>query len=102
MEDETDVPITWKEFKAFFCQSLDEFKAFVDIIWSTIQKNFQYQLEEVMDWAAHLDHLQTVFWEFHNNVVILEPVLIRMFRNGLQPFIRAQAKQDSRWKDTWE
>ena len=47
-----------------------------------------------MDWAAHLEHLQIVFQEFDVDAVILEPVLIRLFRNGLSPSIRAQAKQE--------
>ena len=55
-----------------------------------------------MDWAAHLKHLQTVFREFNANAVILEPVLIRLFRDGLGPSIRAQAKQEGREKDTWD
>ena len=53
-----------------------------------------------MDWAAHLEHLQTVLQEFDANAVISEPVLIRLFRNGLRPSIRAQAKQECRPKDT--
>ena len=34
--------------------------------------------------------------------MILKPVLIRLFRNSLWPSIRAQAKQDSYQKNTWE
>ena len=34
--------------------------------------------------------------------MILEPILIRLFRNGLRPLIRAQAKQEGRQKDTWD
>ena len=101
-EDETDVPITWEKFKALLCQSLDKFKAFVDTIWSTIRKNSEHQLEKVMDWAAHLEQLQTVFQEFDADVLILEPVWIRLFCNSLRPSMRAQAKQNSHWKDIWE
>ena len=32
VEDEIDIPITWEEFKDFFCKSLVESKAFVYII----------------------------------------------------------------------
>ena len=46
---ETDVSLTWKEFKAFFCRSLGESRAFVDSIWRTIRRDSQYQQEEVMD-----------------------------------------------------
>ena len=53
-----------------------------------------------MDWAAHFKHLQTVLREFDADAVILEPVLIRLFRNGLKPSIHAQAKQKGRQKKT--
>ena len=55
-----------------------------------------------MDWAAHLEHLQTVLQEFDADAVISEPVLIRLFRNGLRPSIHAQAKQKGRQKNTWD
>ena len=55
-----------------------------------------------MDWSAYLEHLQTVFREFNANAVILEPVLIRLFRNGLRPSIRIQAEQKDCQKDTWD
>ena len=102
VEDQTNTLISWEGFKAFFRQSLGKSEAFVDTIWSTIRKDSQYQLEEEMDWAAHLEHLQTVFREFDADTVISEPVLIRLFRNGLRPSIRAQAEQEGRRKDTWD
>ena len=49
-----------------------------------------------MDWATHLKHLQTVLREFDADTVISEPVLIRLFADGLSPSIRAQAKQEGR------
>ena len=55
-----------------------------------------------MDWTAHLEHLQTVLQEFDANTMILEPVLICLFRNGLRLFIHAQAKQKGCQKDTWD
>ena len=69
-------------------------KAFVNTILSIIWKDLQYQLEKVMDWAAHLEHLQTVLWEFDADAIISKPVLICLFCNGLQTFIHAQVKQD--------
>ena len=36
------------------------------------------------------------------NAVISEPVLIRLFWDGLKPFIHAQTKQEGRQKDTWD
>ena len=101
MEDKTNISITWKEFKAFFYQSLAEFEAFVNVIWNIIWKNSQHQLEEVMDCIAHLRYLQIVFQEFNADTIISERVLICLFRNGLRLFIR-KAKQDGCQKDTWE
>ena len=102
IEDQINAPIIWERFKAFFCQSLGESEAFVDTIWSTIRKDSQHQLQTVINWAAHLEYLQTVFWEFDANAVISEPVLIRLFRDGLRPSIRAQAKQEGRRKDIYD
>ena len=36
---ETDVPLTWEEFKAFLRRSLGESQAFVDSIWRTIRRD---------------------------------------------------------------
>ena len=94
IKDQPNVSISWEGFKAFFCQSLGESKAFVDTIWSTIRKDYQHQFEEVMNWAAHFEHLQTVLQEFNADVVILESVWIRLFRDGLRPSIRAQSEQE--------
>ena len=55
-----------------------------------------------MDWAAHLEHLQTILCEFDADAVISKPVLIRLFRNGLRPSICAQAKQEGCQKNTWD
>ena len=45
-----------------------------------------------MDWAAYLEHLQTVLWKFDTDTVISELVLIRLFRDSLRPSIYTQAK----------
>ena len=50
-------PVTWDEFKAFFCRSLGDSRAFVDSYWRKIKRDSQYQLEEVLNWTAHLEHL---------------------------------------------
>ena len=89
MKDKTNILIIWEEFEAFFCQSLGESEAFVNTIWNTIWKDFQHQLEKVIDWAAYLKHLQPVFQKFNANMVISELVLIRLFRNGLWLSIHA-------------
>ena len=98
IEDQTNVLISWERFKAFFCQSLGESETFV----STITKDFQHQLEKIIDWATHLEQLQTVLQEFDADTVISEPVLIYLFRDCLTPSIRAQAKQEGCQNNIWD
>ncbi len=52
-----------------------------------IRRNSQYQQEEVLDWAAYLEHLQTVLKEFDLSDALNETTLIRYFREGLYPSI---------------
>ena len=99
---ETDVPLTWEKFKAFLRWSLGESRAFVDSIWRTIRRDSQYQQEEVMDWAAHLEHLQTVLKEFDPAAAPTKEVLIRYFCDGLRPSIGAQTDERGQDLDTWE
>ena len=54
---DTPVPVTWNEFKTFLCQNLGDSQVFVDAYWGKIKRDSQYQLEEILDWAAHLEHL---------------------------------------------
>ena len=42
IENQTNALISLKRFKAFLCQSLNKFEAFVNTIWSTIRKDFQH------------------------------------------------------------
>ena len=50
-----------------------------------MRKNLQYQLKEVLDKAANLEHLQTVLKEFDPTTAFNKTVLIRHFRDGLRP-----------------
>lgn len=102
IEGTTTRPITWEEFKACLRRSLGESWAFVDTIWNKIRRASQYQLEEVMDWAAHLEHLQSILKEFDPSAVPNEETLIRYFRDGLRPSIRAQLDERGRHLDNWE
>ena len=97
---ETNIPLTCEKFKAFFCWNLGELRAFVDSIWRTIKRDSQYQLEEVMDWAAYLEHLQIVLKEFDPAAASTEEVLICYFCNSLRPSIQAQTDEQSRDLDT--
>ncbi len=90
LEAESSVPISWDEFKAFLQKALGDSRAFVDSYWTKIRKDSQYQQEEVLNWAAHLEHLQAVLKEFDPSGAPNETTLIRYFREGFRPSIRAQ------------
>ena len=89
-EAESTFLITWEEFKTFFCRSLRDSRAFVDSYWAKIKRDSQYQQEDVLDWAAHLEHLQAVFREFDFVAAPNKDTIIRYFREGLRPSIQAQ------------
>ncbi len=57
LEAESSVLIFWHEFKTFFRKALGDSRAFVDSYWMKIRRDSQYQQEEALDWAAHLEHL---------------------------------------------
>ncbi len=59
--------MTWDEFKAFLRKNLGESNAFVGHVWSKLRGDAQYQLKEVQDWAAHLEHFQSILPEFDAN-----------------------------------
>ena len=101
-DTETSVPVTWDEFKAFLRRSLGDSQAFVDAYWGKIKRDSQYQLEEVLDWAAHLEHLQAVLREFDPAATPNEEIMIRYFREGLRPSVRAQLDARGRDLDSWE
>lgn len=95
-------PITWSEFKAFLRKNLGDSRLFVDSIWSKFRRDSQYQVEEVQDWAFHLEHLQSILLEFDTNGAPEESDLIRFFREGLKPSIKAQMEQRGCELDSWE
>ena len=55
-----------------------------------------------MDWAAHLEHLQAVLQEFDSVMASNEDTMIRYFREGLRPSIRAQLDVRDRELDSWD
>ena len=74
----------------------------MDATWSRIKRDSQYQQEEVQDWASHLEHLQSILLEFDAEGAPEESDLIRFFREGLKPSIKAQMEQRGRELDSWE
>ena len=65
-------------------------------------RDSQYQLEEVLDWAAHLEHLQVVLREFDPAAIPNEETMILYFRESLRPSVRAQLDTRDWNQDSWE
>ena len=99
---DTPVSVMWDEFKAFLRRSLDDSQAFVDIYWGKIKRDSQHQLEEVLDWAAYLEHLQAVLREFDPAATLNKETMIRYFQKGLRPSVQAQLDTWDRNQDSWE
>ncbi len=95
-------PLSWVEFKAFLRKSLGESTGFVDNIWSNMKRDSQYQFEEVQDWAAHLEHLQSILMEFDTDYAPSEGVLGRYFYEGLRPSIKLWIVEEGRELDGWD
>ncbi len=94
--------MTWDKFKAFLKKSLGESNTFVGYVWSKLRGDTQHQLEEVQDWAAHLEHLQSILLEFDNNNASREGQLGRTFYNSLRPSIKLyiiNVREDMPWDD---
>ena len=72
----------------------------MDTYWEKIKRDSQYQLEEVLEWAAHLEHLLTVLREFDPAATPNEEIMIRYFRKGLRSSIRAQLDAQGRDLDS--
>ncbi len=81
-------PMTWDKFKAFLRKNLGESNVFVSHVWSKLRGDAQHQLEEVQDWAVHLEHLQSILLEFDTNNVPREGQFGRIFYDGLRPSIK--------------
>ena len=56
----------------------------------------------MLDWAAHLEHLLAVFREFDPAATPNKEIIIRYFREGLRPSIRAQLDTRGQDLDSWE
>ena len=55
-----------------------------------------------MDWATHLEQLQAVLREFDSVAAPNKDTMIRYFREGLRPSIRAQLDVRDRELDSWD
>lgn len=59
-------------------------------------------MEEVQDWALHLEHLQAILIEFDTDGAPEESDLIQFFCEVLKPLIKAQIEQRGRKLDNWD
>ena len=80
-------PMTWAEFKDFLRKNLGDDRAFANSICSKFRRDSQYQAESVLDWAAHLEHLQSILLEYDSVGAPTEPTMLRYFREGLKSSI---------------
>ena len=83
-------------------KSLDEFNAFLGSVWGRMGGNSHYQLEEVQDWAAHLEQLQSIVLEFDADCAPIEGQLGRTFYDGLRPSIKLWIDEVGRERLSWE
>lgn len=97
------VSITWNKFKMFLYKSLQKFRAFIDSYWAKIKRDLQYQIENTLDWAAHLEHLQVVVLkEFDPTTTPNKKTLICYLHRRLGLFIQIQLDNWRRDLDLWE
>lgn len=52
-----------------------------------MREDSQYQREEIQDWAADLEHLQSILWKFDANCVPSTGQLGRTFYNDFKTSI---------------
>ena len=83
-------------------KNLGESKSFIDSIWKKFKRNSQYQLEEVYNWASHLEHLQSILIEFDPVAAPTKSTIVKYFEEGLKPFMKAKMDQDATYLDNYE
>ena len=82
--------MTWAEFKDFLRKNLGDDWAFANSIYSKFRRDSQYQAESVLDWAAHLEHLQSILLEYDPVGAPTKPTMLRYFWEGLKLFVFAE------------
>ena len=79
--------MTWEEFKNFLQKSLGNDWAFANSIFSQFRRVSQYQQDSVLEWAAHLKHLQSILLAYDLIKALAKPTMLRYFQEGLQSSI---------------
>ena len=59
-------------------------------------RDSQYQQEEIQDWAAHLEHLQSILLEFDAYCALSEDQLCLTFYDGLKLSIKLWIGKEER------
>ena len=86
--------MTWEEFKDFLRTNLGDDRAFANSILSQFRRVSQHQQESVLEWAAHLEHLQLILLAYDPVGAPAEPTMLRYFREGLRPSILAELQNE--------
>ena len=69
--------MTWEEFKDFLRKNLGDNRAFANSILSQFRRISQHQQEPVLEWAAHLEHLQSILLAYNPVGAPAEPTMLR-------------------------
>ena len=80
----------WAKFKDFLRKNLGDDWAFANSIYSKFRRDSQYQAESVLDWAAHLEHLQSILLKYDPVGAPTELTMLRYFQEGLKPSVLAE------------
>lgn len=90
MRAEPLIPLTWATFIIFLQKNLNETQVFVDNIWKKFYNTNQYQLENIMDQSAFIEHLQSISKEFNGFVTYTNNLIIWYFPDDFKPSIYRQ------------
>ena len=86
----SEVLMIWAKFKDFLRKNLGDNQAFANSICSKFRQDSQYQVQSVLDWAAHLEHLQSILLEYNPIGAPTKPTMLKYFRKGLKPLVLAK------------
>ena len=59
-------------------------------------------MEEVYNWASHLEYLKSILIEFDLAAAPTESTMVRYFKRGQKPSIKAEMDQDITHLDNYE
>ena len=82
--------MTWAKFKDFLKKNLEDDRVFANSICSKFRQDSHYQAKWVLDWAAYLEHLQSILLEYDPVGAPTKPTMLRYFRKGLKPSVLAE------------